>query len=155
MSSVHLIFPHQLFRDSPLFKEKVPLLLVEEHLFFRQYPFHKQKIAFHRATMKAYENFLTTEGWEVTYIESADNNSDVRILISVLAQQDVDHINFIDPTDNWLKKRVLMTCEKHGMSYTILDSPLFLNSPTDLEDFFKISKKKYHQTSFYTEQRKK
>ena len=47
-----LIFPHQLFKESPLFSNKAPVYLVEEFLFFKQYPFHKQKIAFHRASMK-------------------------------------------------------------------------------------------------------
>ncbi len=58
MININLIFPHQLFKASPLFDVLAPVYLVEELLFFKQYPFHKQKIAFHRASMKKYEDFL-------------------------------------------------------------------------------------------------
>ena len=34
-------------------------------------------------------------------------------------------------------------------------SPMFLNSKEELASFFSRDKKKYHQTTFYTEQRKK
>ena len=58
MKQVNLVFPNQLFKESPLFDIKAPIYIVEEFLFFKQYPFHKQKIAFHRATMKKYADYL-------------------------------------------------------------------------------------------------
>ena len=58
MKHVGIIFPNQLFKDSPIFENSVPCFLVEEYLFFKQYSFHKQKIAFHRTTMKRYADFL-------------------------------------------------------------------------------------------------
>jgi len=61
MKTINLIFPHQLFENSPIFKVDAPVYLVEEFLFFKQYSFHKQKIAIHRATMKQYADFLTKE----------------------------------------------------------------------------------------------
>ena len=61
MKEVNILFPNQLFQESPLFDNKAPFYLVEEFLFFKQYPFHKQKIAFHRATMKRYADFLKNE----------------------------------------------------------------------------------------------
>lgn len=154
MKQVHLIFPHQLFKDSPLFKTKAPVYLVEEFLFFKQYPFHKQKIAFHRATMKAYETYLKTKGIEVHYIESISDRSDIRQLIPQLGKEDITHINYIDPVDNWLQKRIEDGCAANQVTFTVFDSPLFLNTKEELSAFFRKDKKKYHQTSFYTEQRK-
>lgn len=58
MKQINLIFPHQLFEASPLFDLDAPFYIVEEFLFFKQYKFHKQKIAFHRATMKRYADFI-------------------------------------------------------------------------------------------------
>ena len=55
MKTVNLIFPHQLFIQSELVDNDHEIYLLEEYLFFSQYPFHKQKIAFHRASMKTYE----------------------------------------------------------------------------------------------------
>ena len=47
-----LVFPNQLFKDSILISTNNHIFLVEEYLFFKQYKFHKQKISFHRSTMK-------------------------------------------------------------------------------------------------------
>ena len=66
MQTVKLIFPHQLFQGNPLFSVDGPIYLIEEILFFKQVNFHKQKIAFHRATMKYYENYLIEKGFSGT-----------------------------------------------------------------------------------------
>jgi len=156
MKQINIIFPHQLFQESPLFETNTPMYLVEEYLFFKQYPFHKQKIAFHRATMKRYADFLQKDkNLEVKYIESIENISDIRLLIPELKHQGIEHINYIDPTDNWLQKRIEKGCLENDISSTIYKSPLFLNAKEDLATFFRNDKKKYHQTPFYTEQRKK
>ena len=116
MKKVNLIFPHQLFQESPLFEEKAPFYIVEEYLFFKQYPFHKQKIAFHRATMKRYEDFLQKEKhFEVNYIDSITSLSDIRLLIPELKNLGFDQINYIDPTDNWLQKRILSACSANEL----------------------------------------
>ena len=156
MKQVNLIFPHQLFQGSPLFETNAPIYLVEEYLFFKQFPFHKQKIAFHRATMKRYEDFLLKDkNFEVHYVEAIEDISDIRQLIPLLGSQGIKHINYIDPTDNWLQKRINNSCLESNISTTEHNSPLFLNTKEDLATFFRSDKKKYHQTSFYTEQRKK
>lgn len=156
MKQINLLFPHQLFQDSPLLETKATFYLVEEYLFFKQYPFHKQKIAFHRATMKRYADFLINEkNKDVVYVDSTQNISDIRLLIPELKKQGVYHINYIDPTDNWLQKRIDNQLTHNNISSTIFDSPLFLNTKKELSTFFKPDKKKYHQTTFYTAQRKK
>ena len=76
--SVGIIFPHQLFEDNPLLKSVKEVYLIEEYLFFRQYKFHKQKIAFHRATMSSYKVFLEQKGLTVHYIDAQDDLSDIR-----------------------------------------------------------------------------
>ncbi|NQY07383.1 MAG: cryptochrome/photolyase family protein [Flavobacteriaceae bacterium] len=155
MKQVHLIFPHQLFEELPLFELNVPIYLVEEYLYFKQYIFHKQKIAFHRATMKSYEAYLTEKGFDVIYIDSNCSISDVRDLIPELKRQGVHHISFIDPDDNWLQKHIEVSCLECQITRTIYDSPLFLNSKEELSDFFRRNKKKYFHTVFYKQQRQK
>ena len=152
---MNIIFPHQLFKNNPLLKYKEPIYLVEEFLFFKQYKFHKQKIAFHRASMKFYESFLKEIGCEVFYIESTSELSDIRKLIPELNKKEVTSINYIDPVDNWLEKRIEESCAKHHIKTTVLDTILFLNNEKELFSFFRKDKKKYHQTTFYTDQRKK
>jgi deoxyribodipyrimidine photolyase-related protein len=81
MKEAILIFPHQLFRNTPSLNTEYPVYLIEEFLFFKHYKFHKQKIAFHRATMKAYQNHLESQGKSVNYIEAISDLCDVRKLI--------------------------------------------------------------------------
>lgn len=156
MNQINLVLPNQLFKNSPLFNNNFPCYLVEEYLFFKQYPFHKQKIAFHRSTMKKYADFLIKEmNIDVHYIESIDSLSDIRLLLPKLKKNGVKHINYIDPVDSWIQKRLNHVCNDQKISYKKLASPLFMNTESDLKDFFRIDKKKYHQTTFYKDQRKK
>jgi deoxyribodipyrimidine photolyase-related protein len=155
MSDLHinLLFPHQLFADHPLLHNGHANYLVEEHLFFRQYQFHKQKIAFHRASMKYYQQYLKGRGLKVHYIESMDPLADIRLFEQEIADRGITHIHCIDPTDDWLEQRlrkVAVTCALH-----IEQNPIFLNSSNDLKSFFRPEKKSFHQTTFYKQQRKK
>ncbi|MEO5858942.1 MAG: cryptochrome/photolyase family protein, partial [Pyrinomonadaceae bacterium] len=64
----------------------------------------------------------------------------------------VDEIHFCDVADNWLEKRI----RRFGAEVRLVEheSPMFLNSRSDLQAYFK-TKKHYFQTDFYTQQRKK
>ena len=155
MKNINLIFPHQLFEQSPLFKEEVPVILVEEYLFFKQYPFHKQKIAYHRASMQAYKEYLRQAGKEVHYINATDARSDLRELLPGLKAEGVEHINYIDPADYWIEQRLSKGCADLGISTRMYKNPSFLLSREELLPFFKSDKKKFYQTAFYKEQRKK
>jgi deoxyribodipyrimidine photolyase-related protein len=145
--TAQLIFPHQLFEDMDDLDKSQPVFLIEEFLFFRQYSFHQQKIAFHRATMKFYENELKKAGFEVEYIESSSKYSDIRNLIQKLEKESFETIKTTDVCDNWLEKRLKET----KLALEILDSPLFINTKEDLKDYFE-GKKAYHQTDFYKQQ---
>jgi len=152
MKSTGIVFPHQLFENSVLISSCSILYLVEEYLFFNQYHFHKQKIAFHRASMKFYENHLQELGKEVVYIEAKNPLSDVRKLIPFLKSSGIEAIQFIDPTDDWLEKRILSACNQHQLSVTKHASPMFLNTKEELIRYFG-GKKKMFQTDFYKSQR--
>lgn len=153
MSAINLIFPHQLFEHSPLLNNNFPVYLVEERLFFLQFKFHKQKLAFHRATMKHYEKFLTGQGRKVIYIEAQDELSDVRKLLPALKTQDISGIHYIDPVDDWLEKRIKSGAEKFDLQLSVYSNPMFLNTIEELKEFFKPGKKKFFQTEFYIQQR--
>ncbi len=148
---VSLIFPHQLFEDHPSIGDGRMVYLIEEFLFFNQYKFHKQKLAFHRASMKSYAHYLNTKGFEIKYIESTDERSDIRKLVESL---NVAKVHFIDPVDNYLERRLKNSCRKNGIDLHEYESPAFLNSRKELYTFFKADKKKFFQTDFYKQQRK-
>ncbi len=149
-----IIFPNQLFEKIPFSENCNNIYLVEEHLFFKQYPFHKQKLAYHRATMKFYEKYLSDQDMKVTYIDSDRDEADVRILIDRLAQRGVRKLEIIDVADNWLWKRIRRAAEQNGIAVVELDSPMFINTKEEAISFFE-GKKVYRQTDFYIWQRKK
>lgn len=151
--NVEIVFPHQLFWDNPLLHPKANVYLLEEFLFFSQYRFHKQKLVFHRASMKYYEQLLRDRGIAVTYIQAGEAEADVRTLISGLSQKGVQSITIVDPTDDWLKRRVVSACSKANIQLTVLETPMFLNSAKDLAHYFKPEKAKYFQTDFYKKER--
>ncbi len=153
MQTIKLIFPHQLFQSNPLFAVEGEIYLVEEFLFFKQYNFHKQKIAFHRATMKYYEQYLIEKGCKVNYIESTNKLGDIRELIPNLHGLGVKSIAVVNPIDDWLLRRIQSSCKTLDIKLEIVESPMFLNTVKDLEQFFTPSKKKFFQTEFYKQQR--
>lgn len=151
--AVNIIFPHQLFAESTLVENGNPTYLIEEFLFFKQYAFHKQKIAFHRASMKAYQQFLTNKGVSVNYIDAQNPMSDIRLFTEEIKTQQISEIHVIDPTDNWLEKRLKIAAKTCQL--IIHDSPQFINSKKDLSNFFKADKKSFFQTAFYKQERKR
>lgn len=153
MKAVNLIFPHQLFLHNSILENSNDIYLIEEYLFFKQYQFHKQKIAFHRASMKAYEQYLQTKNKTVHYINSDNQLADIRKFGKVIKDQNVSTIHFIDPTDDWLEQRLLILSEQCELQCH--ENIQFLNTKESLATFFRSEKKSFFQTTFYKQQRKK
>jgi len=151
--SINLVFPHQLFAESIFLENGHDVYLIEEYLFFNQYKFHKQKIAFHRASMKYYQSFLEAKGIKVNYIDAHQKSADIRLFSEELKRENITEIHLIDPVDYWLEKRIKAISE--SLSLHIYGSPQFLNSKEELSSFFRADKKSFFQTSFYKQQRKK
>lgn len=152
MKPAGIQFPHQLFEDNILISNCSTIYLVEEFLFFKQYHFHKAKIAFHRASMKFYESFLFGKGLEVVYIEWQNELSDIRNLIPFLKKSGINKFEYIDTTDNRLERRITETSRTSSISAVKHHNPLFLNSPEENKLFFS-GRKNFFQTDFYKHQR--
>jgi deoxyribodipyrimidine photolyase-related protein len=155
MKHIGILFPHQLFEHHTLIQKSDTIYLIEVDLFFKTFNFHKAKLAFHRSSMRAYFDRVSKiykKTWK--YISQEEEASDIRILINNLVQQQEVTLHYIDPTDNWLRQRILKhkTKIKEVIEY---ENPLFLNTKEELSDFFKPGKKSFFQTTFYKQQRKK
>ena len=150
-NSVNLIFPNQLFENHPLLSNGGDIYLIEEYLFFKEFNFHKQKIAFHRASMKFFQTYLEKKGAKVIYIESETELADIRNFKSEIDKNKIKEITVVAPTDDWLERRLKKVCE--NIKLNILDSPQFINNKNDLAEFFNPEKKFYFQTAFYKQER--
>ncbi len=153
MCSTGIIFPHQLFEENALTGKCDTIYLVEEWLFFKQYNFHKQKIAFHRASMKFYESYLHSKNIKVVYIDSFNELADVRKLIPHLKKTGITAFEYIDTTDYWLEQRIEKACKAYDVQAYKNRSHLFLNTPEEIAKYFS-DKKRMFQTDFYKHQRK-
>ncbi len=80
MIEATLIYPHHLFKKHPALKASRSVFIVEDYLFFAQYQFHKNKLVYHRASMKAYKDKLEQSGYKVTYIDCQSSVSIGKIL---------------------------------------------------------------------------
>ena len=157
--SATLLFPHQLFAhlldEHDIYSLNRPVYLVEEQLFFKEFNFHKTKIAYHRASMQAHAKQLRQLGVDLHYIDSQNALSDIRELVHELKQQGIEQLHFINPTDNWLEKRLHQAITDSQLDFIEYENPLFINTRNDLSSFFKTDKKSYFQTTFYKQQRVK
>ena len=111
-NSLFIIYPHQLFEDIDILKDK-KVLLIEEPLFFSLYTFHIQKLVLHRATMKFYEEYLKSHNIDVEYFED-ESYIDI--------YRDFD-ITFYDVVDDWLFKKI----SSNFKTFRVLKNPNFLD----------------------------
>lgn len=148
--SAILIFPHQLFERHPALVSGGDVFLVEEFLFFRQYRFHKQKLAFHRGSMKRYADMLRTRGFTVSYIDAHDESADVRKLMPYLPAHGYGEARYADVTDDWLERRL----SSFGNSIRLVrcETPMFMNTGVDIEQYFS-GRNKFFQADWYARQR--
>lgn len=154
MSKILLLFPHQLFENLKLDFSVTSIYLIEEHLFFNQYKFHKQKLVFHRASMKYYQNFLESLGHHVIYVEANSEYSDVRKLIPFLLKDENNEITYFDTTDYLLERRLAYSASDCKINLHKINSQLFINTRSENESFFS-GKKRFYHADFYINQRRK
>lgn len=152
--SIGILFPHQLAEHNSMTASCETIYLVEEYLFFKQYNFHKQKLAFHRASMKFYADFLTNKGIRVVYIEANDERADIRKLLVWLSEEGVSGFEYMDTSDCWLEKRISEISAQLKLSVFKHATLLFMNTSEELSAYF-AGKKRLFQTDFYKFQRQK
>lgn len=127
--------------------------MVEEFLYFRQYPFHRSKLVFHRASMRAYAEELLQQGAELHYIDALEESSDIRKLLPELAKQGIQKLVVCDPTDKWLLRRLRKAASISNIELEVIPSPNFMCAID--EPIAGRKQPMYFQTDFYIRQRKK
>lgn len=164
MKSINLIFPHQLFKENPLLpnennNEKRPVFLVEDDLYFGQYPFHKQKLLLHRASMRYYAHFLEEKGYKVNYLEYSKYGKLERVFELILKNDEnekITEIHYVDTTDYLLERRINRFAKKFDIQLIQYKTPLFLTSKQELDKLLQKTKSgSYLMANFYQKQRKR
>ncbi len=160
LKEVTLIFPNQLFKEHPALDKSRKVFLIEDPLFFGdvRYPFrfHKKKLIFHRASMKAYEEYLIQQGYDVIYLQYSSFKEDRRsnYLFVFFNKMKINVFHYAEVNDFILEKRIqkmITLLQKRFFKYP---SPMFLSGEKYLREYF-LRQKSYLMASFYIEQRKR
>ncbi|TWU31327.1 cryptochrome/photolyase family protein [Novipirellula artificiosorum] len=157
-----LIFPNQLFAKHPGLKlDPSRVILLEDSLYFgdKQYPMqmHKQKLWFHRATMKRYACDLCDQGFEVQYVEHDAKKpmlSDQLQKLIRTQHHKGTKLCVVDPTDFALEKRLRKASEELGIDCEFLPNPGFINSQAENQEY-RQGKRRWFMADFYKWQRRR
>lgn len=122
MVKYFLLLPTQLFEIKYLSKE-YSYILWEHPQYFTKYKFNKKKLLLHRLSMKSYEEYLKKKGFNVKYYEFKEM-----------------------PKEKDL--RMFETGDKLKIKTEIIDTPYFLLTKKDCEDYRKKTKK-FFFNAFY------
>ncbi len=152
MNAVTLIYPHQLYAANPALAQGRPVLLLEDVLFFRQYAFHKKKIAFHRATMAGMLEKLQQQGYSTRLVTSRSEEAETSALLRSLHQQGVQVLHVVEPDDYLLDRRLAREAMRWGMRLVYYSNPGFIISRSEGAEW--LNNNRIHQTSWYMHFRK-
>ena len=141
----HIIFPHQLYHDISHLKDINNIYLVEEPRYFTDFKFHKMKLAYHRASMKKYYDYLKKRNINVHYIEYD--------MVDTIYKK-LKQVSIVKPDDHKLEKKLKKIFKK---KLVILPNKTFLIKPEEMDEIKNLIYKngKYHHDEFYKYQRKK
>ena len=154
LSSIFLVFPHQLFKPTESLQQAECVILVEEELFFNQYAFHKQKLTYHRASMKFYCSHLQATGIQVEYVEAQASQSNTSALIADLGKKGITEIHCYRVSDNWLEKKIITASTDSHIKLIWHASPMFMIPYDEMKKDFSGVKSFLHN-NFYIRQRKR
>ena len=127
--------------------------LIEDELFFTHFKFHKIKIAYHRATMKFYEQELINNGYHVNYIDYKSAIAKLDNLFAFLSKKNIQQVFITDVNDYLLERRLNRYAKKHSIKINWSESPNFIISRKNSDEYLK-SKNKFFLTDFYIHFRK-
>ena len=143
--NIFIILPTQLFEYNEYLDKMDKIYIIEDEFYFTSKKFHKQKLILHRASMRYYYDKLRIKyNSKVIYIEfdKMDNNYFKNSIIHIY-----------DPVD----KPMIEKYKKLSQKIVIYDTPLFLETRQDLEEYRNknTNKKNYYHDNFYKWQRKR
>jgi deoxyribodipyrimidine photolyase-related protein len=152
-TAVTLVYPHQLFSESPALQKDRPVILAEDPWFFIRRKFHTHKLVLHRASMKFYQDYLAGRGFVVDYRETAGLRKSGDLIVQ-LAGNGITEVHVCDLLENGLIDEIEKTCSKNGIRLVTYESPMFLCSRGYLREYYQDGRR-FYLTEFYIAQRKR
>lgn len=142
MNEATVIYPHQLFANSPALQIGRRVFLVEEPLILSYNPIHNQKLVLHKLSMDAYEQRLIKEGYEVKRL-TIEKFPSTKEVFAYLKTEGVQALHIVDTTDCYLERAIT----ESTINRIWYESPLFILTKEDAVARYKSAKKS--MASFY------
>ena len=154
---VRLVLPHQLFEQQRAGADQdTVFVLIEHDLYFRQYRFHSHKLVLHRASMAGFARRLRALGHDVVVLHSDPARTSRVQLADVIRQRRPRAVTWFDVVDDWLEKDLEAGLNDGGYkmrSQDVLETPNFLTSRAQLDDWFAGNPARMHD--FHVWQRRR
>ena len=156
--SLFLILGNHLFPIDQLDKyKKMNFFMAEDKYLCSYEKHHKLKIAFFLTSMRNYADNLNKNNFKLEYIKmnsSSINLSYEEKLINILNKKKINHLFSYEIEDKFFEKKIIDFTNKINLNYTIIQSPMFLNSRLEFKNYLLKSKKPL-MGNFYKIQRLK
>lgn len=147
MSEATIIYPHQLFKNSPALTYERPVYIVEESLLLTHNAIHIQKLIFHKLSLDAYQTHLESNGFTVTRLAITDYPT-TKSVFTRLQKDGITKIHVVDTTDYYLEAAI----KKSGLERIWYESPMFILPKEEAVERYLGSKR--FMARFYKQLRK-
>lgn len=155
MSTHYIILGNQLLRNHPALQDSnASIIMIEAHDLCARFRYHKHKLVLLLTAMRTYRDFLESKGLSVTYITYEPGSIFMAKLETVVKDNNIKELVWMEPSDSGPSKRLEKFCEENKIVHKQLPNQQFI---TTLSEF-----KKWHSSvsshlmeSFYRWQRKR
>lgn len=147
-----LIYPTQLFEKFPAATppHTSEIILIEDPVYFTRFKFHKLKLAYHRATMRNYFDYLRKKQQIPVRYVGFDAAEQFYMTLD-------SNILIYDPVDHILDAKLRAAARDRGLKITVMDTPAFLETREQLQQYQneRGDANYAHDSSFYRWQRRR
>ena len=154
---ITLLLPHQLYYPNLALSKSRPVVIARDPLFFKDIKytaiFHKQKILLHLLSTESFSKELKNYGYNVTILDENQITAP-NYYETYLKEKSITEVHYIEHHDYLVEKRLTNTLKKLNIKPHRYDTPGFINTKDEINEYFN-DKKKLFLSSFYQNERKK
>ena len=154
---ITLLLPHQLYYPNLALSKSRPVVIARDPLFFKDKKhtaiFHKQKILLHLLSTESFSKELKNYGYNVTILDENQITAP-NYYETYLKENSITEVHYIEHHDYLVEKRLTNTLKKLNIKPHRYDTPGFINTKDEINEYFN-DKKKLFLSSFYQNERKK
>ena len=155
MSKHYVILGNQLLRNHPALDDPdASIIMIEAHDLCATFRYHKHKLMLILTAMRTYCDFLESKGFNVIYVHYKPDSVFMTQLETVINENEVKELLWMEPSDSSPGKRLKAFCKKHELPYEQLPNQQFITTSSDFREWY-TSASSTVMESFYRWQRKR